>query len=110
MRTRRSAAATQAARRGVRGRASLEAADSYRLVPQPDSDGEGAGGVAQNRVGAVVEQLKGCNQAAPTDPDEGGGEQLGWQLAGQLGARIVPRQRRSKNMQGFGKFFDNGVN
>jgi hypothetical protein len=24
------------------------------------------------------------------DPDEGGGEQLGWQLAGQLGARIVP--------------------
>jgi hypothetical protein len=44
------------------------------------------------------------------DPDEGGGEQLDWQLAGQLGARIVPRQRRSRNMQGFGKFFYNCVN
>jgi hypothetical protein len=44
------------------------------------------------------------------DPDERGGEQLGWQLAGQLGARIVPRQRRSRKMQGFGKFFENGVN
>jgi hypothetical protein len=37
------------------------------------------------------------------DPDEGDKEQLGWQLAGQVGARIVPRQRRSRNMQGFGK-------
>ncbi len=53
----------------------------------------------QNRGGAVVEQLKGWNDAALTDPDEGGGEQLGWQLAGQVGARIVPRQRRSRNMQ-----------
>ncbi len=40
------------------------------------------------------------------DPDEGGGEQL----AGQVGARIVPRQRMSRNMQGFGKNFVNGVN
>ncbi len=61
-------------------------------------------------VGAVVERLKGWSQAASTDPDEGGGEQLGWQLAGQLGARIVPTQGRSRNMQGLGKFFDNGVN
>jgi hypothetical protein len=44
------------------------------------------------------------------DPDEGDVEQLSWQLAGQLGARIVSRQRRGRNMQGFGKFFDNGVN
>jgi hypothetical protein len=49
--------------------------------------------VAQDRVGAVVERLNGWNQSAPTDPDERDGEQLGWQLAGQLGARIVPRQR-----------------
>jgi hypothetical protein len=83
----------QAARRGVRGHASLEA----------------AGAAAQDRVGAVVERLKGWNQAALTDPDEGGGEQLDWQLAGQLGASIVPRQRRSRKMQGFCKFFDNGV-
>ncbi len=66
--------------------------------------------MAQDCVGAVVEQLKGWNQAAPTDPDKGGREQLGWKLAGQVGARTVPRQRRGSNMQGFGKFFDNGVN
>ncbi len=110
MRTRRSAAATRAAKRGVRGRASLEAADGDHLVPRPDYDGEGTGSAAQNRVGAIVERLKGWNQAALTDLDEGGGEQLGWQLAGQVGSRIVPRKRRGRNMQGFGKIFDNGVN
>jgi hypothetical protein len=85
-------------------------ADCNHLVPRPDSDGEGAGAAAENRVGAVVEQLKGWNDAALTDPDEGGGEQLGWQLAGQVGARIVTRERRNRNMQGFGKIFDNGIN
>jgi hypothetical protein len=103
--TRRSAAVTRAARRGVRGRASLEAADGDHLVPRPDSDGEGAGFTAQNGVGAVVEQLKRWNQAAPMDPDEGGGEQLGWQLAGQVGARIVPRQRRGQKHARFRKIF-----
>ncbi len=49
--------------------------------------------MAQDHVGAIVERLKGWNQAAPTDPDKGSGEQLGWQLVGQVGARIVPRQR-----------------
>jgi hypothetical protein len=88
VRTRRSAAATRAARRGVRSRASLEVADGDHLVPRPDSDGEGAGAVAQDCIGAVVEQLKGWNQASLTDPDEGGGEQLSWQLAGQIGARM----------------------
>ncbi len=62
----------QAARRGVRGRASLKAADSDHLVTRPDSDGEGAGAAAQDRVGAIVERLKGWNQAALTDPDKGG--------------------------------------
>ncbi len=61
----------------------------------------------QNHIGAAIERLKGWNDATPTDPDEGDREQLGWQLAGQVGARIVPRQRRSQNMQGFGKIFDN---
>ncbi len=42
MRTRRPAAATRAARLGVRGRASLEKADGNDLVSGPDSDGEGA--------------------------------------------------------------------
>ncbi len=89
----------RAARRGVRCRAGLKAADSYHLVPRPTSDGEGAGATVQNRVGAVIERLNGWDHAAPTDPGEGGGEQLGWQLAGQVIARIVPRQRRSRNTQ-----------
>jgi hypothetical protein len=87
-------------RHGVRGRASLEAADGDNLVPEPDSDGEGAGAPAQDGIGAVVERLKGWNDATPTVPDEGGGEEVAWQLVRQLGARIVPRQRNSRNMQG----------
>ncbi len=102
VRTRQSAVAW----RGVCGGASLEAADGDHLIPRPNSDGEGAGAAKQDHVVAVVERLKGWNQAAPTDPDKGGGEQLGWQFAGQVGAR----QGRSRNMQGFGKIFDNGVN
>jgi hypothetical protein len=46
-------------------------ADGSYLILRPDSDGEGAGAAAQDRVGAVVERLKGWNQAAPTNPDEG---------------------------------------
>ncbi len=42
----RPAAATRTARRGVRGRTSLEAADGDDLVSGPDSDGEGAEPVA----------------------------------------------------------------
>jgi hypothetical protein len=60
--------------------------------------------MAQDHVGTVIERLKGWNDAAPTDPDEGGGEQLRWQLARQVSARIVPRQGRSRNMQGLEKF------
>jgi hypothetical protein len=65
-----------AARCGVCGRASLDAADGDNLAPEPDSDGEEAGPVAQDSVGAVIEQLKGWDEAAPTDPDEGGGEEV----------------------------------
>jgi hypothetical protein len=101
VRTPRSAATTQAARHGVLGRAGLEAADGDDLVPGPDSDGEGAGPAAQDSVGAVVEQLKGWDDAAPTDPDEGGGEEVAWQLVWQLGVRIVPRQRNRRSMQSF---------
>jgi hypothetical protein len=107
-RARQSAAATRAARRCCC--ASFKAADGDNLILVPDSDGEGAGTVAQDRVGAVIERLKGWNHAAPTNPDEGGRKQLGWQLAGQVCARIVPRQRRNRDMQGFGTFFDNSVN
>jgi hypothetical protein len=47
--------------------------------------------------------------AAMTDPDEGGREELGWQLAGQLDAGIVPRQRRSRGIHSCRKIFDNGI-
>jgi hypothetical protein len=40
------------------------------------------GAAAQNRGGAVVEQLKGWNAADLTDPDERSREQFGWELAG----------------------------
>ncbi len=63
------------------------------------------GATVQNSVGAVVEQLKGWNDATTTDPDEEGGEQLG----GQLGARNVPRQGNSRNIHSFGKKFDNRI-
>jgi hypothetical protein len=92
------------------GRNTVKAADGNHLVPRPDSDGEGAGAAAQDREGAVGERLKGWIQAATMEPDERGGELLVWQLAGQVGARIVPRQRRRRNMLSFGKFFHNGVN
>jgi hypothetical protein len=101
VRTRRPAAATRAARRGVRGRAGLKAADGDDLVSGPHSDGEGAEPAADDGVGAVVERVKGWDDAAPTDPDEGGGEEVAWQLVRQLGARIVPGQRNSKNMPSF---------
>ncbi len=54
----------------------------------------------QDCVWAVVERLKGWNQAAPTDPDKGGGEQLGWQLAGQIGARIVAKPSARESSSG----------
>ncbi len=57
--------------------------------------------MAQDDVEAVIEWLKGWDDAAPTDPDEAGVEEVAWQLVRQLGARIVPRQRNSRNMEGF---------
>ncbi len=57
--------------------------------------------MAQDGVGAVVERLERWDHTARTDPDNRGGDELGLQLAGQLGARIVPRQRNSRIIQGF---------
>ncbi len=34
-------------------RAGLEQADGGNLIPGPDSDGEGAGAVVQNSIGAI---------------------------------------------------------
>ncbi len=100
MQTRQPATATQAARLGA-NHAGLEATDGDGLVPGPDLGGEGADSAAQNGVGTIVEQLERWNDAAPTDPDERGGEELCWQLAGQLDTRFVPRQGKSGNIQSF---------
>jgi hypothetical protein len=81
-----------------RGLPGLEAADGDDLVLGPDLDGEGAGPSTQNGEGAVVERLQSWDDAATTDPDEGGGEELGWKLAGQLDARVVPRQGNSRGI------------
>ncbi len=72
----------QAARLSVLSHAGLEAAAGDDLSLGPDSDGERAGSVAQNGVGAIVEWLERWDDAATTDSDKGGGEELGWQLAG----------------------------
>jgi hypothetical protein len=68
-------------------------------MTSPNPDGEGAASVAQNGIGAVIEWLERWDDAATTDPDKGGGVELGWQLAGQLDARIVPWQERNWNIQ-----------
>ncbi len=88
-----------AVRLGVRSRAGLQGAEGDDLIPGPDSDGEGTGSAVQNGAGAVVERLERWNDAALMDPDEGGREELHWQLARQLDTRIVPRQRNSGNIQ-----------
>jgi hypothetical protein len=41
--------------------------------------------MGQNGVGAFVEWLERWDHAATTDPDEGGGEELGWTLELCLG-------------------------
>jgi hypothetical protein len=95
--TRQSATATRAARLGVRSRAGLEAADGDDLVPGPDLDREGAWSVAQNSI----ERLEWWSDTATTDPDEGGEEELSWQLTGQLDARILLRQGKGGNIKIF---------
>jgi hypothetical protein len=39
--------------------------------------------MVQNGVGAVVKRLERWDHTAMMDPDEGGGEELSWQLAGR---------------------------
>ena len=97
---RRSAAAAWAAGRGVRGSAGLQAADGDDLLSGPDLECEGAGAAAENGVGAVIQRMQRRRGAAAADPDQGGGEELGRQLAGQagVGAGIVPGQRVNRSI------------
>ncbi len=95
---RRSAAAAWTARRGVHGGARLQAADGDDFLPGPNLQREGAAAAAEDGVGAVIQRSERRHGAAAADPDQGGGEELGWQLAGQAGARIVPGQRVNRSI------------
>jgi hypothetical protein len=51
------------------------------------------------------------DDAAVTQPDKGGAEQLNWQLGQQLDTRIVPGQGKRRSIQSLKKiFFYNFIN
>jgi hypothetical protein len=49
--------------------------------------------------------LKTWDDTAAVQADEGGAQQLVWQLGRQLETGILPGQRKSRNIQGFSKKF-----
>jgi hypothetical protein len=102
--------AGQPQRRGVRGRARLQGVDSDDLLSGPNLECEGAATAEDDGVGAVVERLERRHGAAATDPDQAGGEEAGWQLAGQARAGMVPGQRKSSSIQGIFKICYNRIN
>ncbi len=57
---------------GIRVHVGLELADGDDHVLGPDSNGEGAGAMAQNGIWAIVGLLQGWDDAAAVHPDEGG--------------------------------------
>ncbi len=97
----RSAVASQAARCGFR--AGLEAADGDDLI-LPPCDGEGAGSMPQDCIGAVIGAVERRDDAPAAQPDKGGEQQLIWQLGRQLDVGIVPGQGKRRSIQSFYKF------
>ncbi len=59
--------------------------------------------MAQNGVGALVDRLERGDHAATTDPDEGGGEELWWQLAGQWVLELCLGKERAGTCKVFEK-------
>jgi hypothetical protein len=55
----------------------------------------------QDGVGAVVGVVERRDGAAAAQPDEGGAQQLVWQLGQQLGTEIVPGQGKSRSIPSF---------
>jgi hypothetical protein len=68
------------ARRGVRFRARLEAADGDDLVLRPDPNGKGVGSTLQDGIRAVER----WDDAAVAQPDKGGAQELVWPLELEL--------------------------
>jgi hypothetical protein len=56
--------------RGVHSHARLEAAYVDDLLPLPDLESEGAGSLAEDGVGAIIERVERGDHAATIDPDE----------------------------------------
>ncbi len=70
------------------------------ILPGPDLQREGAAAAVDDGIGAVLQRPELRHGTAATDPDQPGGEELGWQLAGQgqAGTGIVPGQRKSRSI------------
>jgi hypothetical protein len=83
-------------RRGICIRAGLQAADGDDLVPQLDSDGEGAGSPAKDGIGAVVRALERGDNVTLVQPYKGGTEEDGRQLLMQQVTRIMFAKREKK--------------
>jgi hypothetical protein len=65
----------------------------------------------QDSVGAIVGVLERWDNTASAEPDEGGTEEVGWQLLRQQVTQIMlARERKSSSIQSFQKKFRNVVN
>ncbi len=73
--------------------AGLELADGDDLVPCPDSDGEGAGGAAQDGIWTVIGPLQGWDDAAAVHPDEGAAQEVRRELLWKQAAGVVFARR-----------------
>jgi hypothetical protein len=76
-------------------------ADRDVLILQPDPDGEVAGSIPQDGVGAVMGAVERRDDATVAQPDKWGLQQLASQLGQQLETGIVSEQRKSRSIQGF---------
>ncbi len=80
-------------------RAGLETAGGDNLLLVHNPGGEGARSAAQQGVWAVVGPLHGQDDFAAAHPDQGGVQEVCWELVQQLLARIMfARQRKCRSM------------
>ncbi len=95
------------AERGVPGCTRLQAADGVDLLSGPDPQREGAAAAAEDGIGAAVQLLERRHGATAADPDEAGGEEVGWQLSGQVktgSGAGAPAKKKQEHLKSFGTF------
>jgi hypothetical protein len=78
---------------GVRVHVGLEPADRDDLVLGPNPDGDGAGPVVQDNVGAAVRVLQRWEDAAVAHPDEGGVQDVCRELSGSWHPKLCLQGR-----------------